>query len=92
VILQDCLVHKDNLLGGEGNGFKIAMKGLDGGRINIGTCSLGGAQRVFDLAVNYTKERKQFQKKLSDFQNTQFKLSEILIKIHSSRLMCMFFN
>ena len=75
------------LLGKQGEGFKIAMKGLDGGRLNIASCSLGAAQRCFDLAVAYTKERKQFGQRIADFQNTQFRLTEMAGKIHSSRLL-----
>ena len=61
-----------NRVGGEGEGFRIAMMGLDGGRLNIGACSLGGAQRCLDEAVKYTKERKQFGSPIADFQATQF--------------------
>lgn len=86
VIMEDCVVPKKNLLGNKGDGFKIAMKGLDGGRINIGSCSLGGAALAFDQALNYTQDRKQFGKKISDFQHTQFKLAEMATKLTTSRL------
>jgi alkylation response protein AidB-like acyl-CoA dehydrogenase len=66
-----------NRVGAEGEGFRIAMMGLDGGRLNIGACSLGGAQRCLDEAVNYTKERKQFGQAIADFQATQFTLSPL---------------
>ena len=66
-----------NRVGAEGEGFRIAMMGLDGGRINIGACSLGGAQRCLDEAVKYTKERKQFGHAIADFQATQFTLADM---------------
>lgn len=87
VIMEDCIVPKRNLIGKKGEGFKIAMKGLDGGRINIASCSLGGAALAFDQAFNYIQDRKQFGKKLSDFQHLQFKLAEMATKLTSSRLM-----
>jgi alkylation response protein AidB-like acyl-CoA dehydrogenase len=65
-------VPAENLVGAEGEGFRIAMMGLDGGRLNIGACSLGGAQRCIDEAVAYTKDRQQFGQSIADFQNTQF--------------------
>ena len=78
-------VPVENRVGGEGEGFRIAMAGLDGGRLNIGACSLGGAQRCLDEAVNYTKERKQFGKSISDFQNTQFMLADMATDLEASR-------
>ncbi|WP_339827302.1 acyl-CoA dehydrogenase family protein [uncultured Parasphingorhabdus sp.] len=78
-------VPVENRVGGEGEGFRIAMAGLDGGRLNIGACSLGGAQRCLDEAVNYTKERKQFGKAISDFQNTQFMLADMATDLEASR-------
>jgi len=75
----------ENRVGDEGEGFRIAMAGLDGGRLNIGACSLGGAQRCLDEAVNYTKERKQFGKAISDFQNTQFMLADMATDLEASR-------
>jgi alkylation response protein AidB-like acyl-CoA dehydrogenase len=87
VILENCKVPKENLLGKEGDGFKIAMSGLNGGRINIGSCSLGGAQKCLDLATNYVKERKQFGQTIASFQNTQFEIAKMLIKLEASRLM-----
>lgn len=79
-------VPKARLVGKEGEGFKIAMKGLDGGRINIASCSLGAAQRCVDLTVQYAKERKQFGNPLTEFQNTQFRLAEMAARVHGSRL------
>lgn len=74
-----------NRVGGEGEGFRIAMSGLDGGRLNIGACSLGGAQRCLDEAITYTKERKQFGKAISEFQNTQFTLADMATDLEASR-------
>jgi len=74
-----------NRVGGEGEGFRIAMMGLDGGRLNIGACSLGGAQRGLDEALNYTKERKQFGNALADFQNTQFMLADMETELQAAR-------
>lgn len=78
-------VPAENRVGDEGEGFRIAMSGLDGGRLNIGACSLGGAQRCLDEAVNYTKERKQFGKAIADFQNTQFMLADMATDLESAR-------
>ncbi len=78
-------VPAENRVGDEGEGFRIAMAGLDGGRLNIGACSLGGAQRCLDEAVAYTKERKQFGKAISDFQNTQFMLADMATDLEASR-------
>ncbi|MDD3798949.1 MAG: acyl-CoA dehydrogenase family protein [Novosphingobium sp.] len=85
LILEDARVPVENLLGAEGDGFKIAMIGIDGGRLNIGACSLGGAQRALDEAVAYTRERKQFGKAIADFQNTQFKLAEMAAELEAAR-------
>jgi alkylation response protein AidB-like acyl-CoA dehydrogenase len=85
VNFDNVLVPVENRVGGEGEGFRIAMAGLDGGRLNIGACSLGGAQRCLDEAVAYTKERKQFGKSISDFQNTQFMLADMATDLESSR-------
>ena len=73
VMFENCRVPAGNLIGAEGQGFKIAMAGLDGGRLNIGACSLGGAQFCLDRTVEYMKERKQFGSKLADFQALQFR-------------------
>jgi len=78
-------VPVDNLVGKEGDGFRIAMMGLDGGRLNIGACSLGGAQRCLDEAIAYTKERKQFGQAISDFQNTQFMLADMATELEAAR-------
>ncbi|HEX7875512.1 MAG TPA: acyl-CoA dehydrogenase family protein [Sphingobium sp.] len=78
-------VPAENLVGAEGEGFRIAMMGLDGGRLNIGACSLGGAQRCIDEAVAYTKERKQFGQSIADFQNTQFTLADMETELQAAR-------
>lgn len=85
LILEDARVPVENLVGGEGDGFKIAMTGIDGGRVNIGACSLGGAQRALDEAIAYTKDRKQFGKAIADFQNTQFKVAEMATELEAAR-------
>ncbi|MGC4252848.1 MAG: acyl-CoA dehydrogenase family protein [Sphingobium sp.] len=78
-------VPVENLVGSEGEGFRIAMMGLDGGRLNIGACSLGGAQRCIDEAVAYTKDRKQFGQAIADFQNTQFMLADMETELQAAR-------
>ncbi|RZF66164.1 acyl-CoA dehydrogenase [Sphingomonas populi] len=85
LILDNVRVPAENLLGAEGEGFKIAMSGLDGGRLNIGACSLGGAQRCLDEAVTYTKDRKQFGKAIAEFQNTQFTLADMVTDLEAAR-------
>jgi alkylation response protein AidB-like acyl-CoA dehydrogenase len=85
VIFEDARVPVGNLVGTEGDGFSIAMSGLDGGRLNIGACSLGGAQRCFDDAIEYVKERQQFGRSIGAFQNTQFMLAEMATELEASR-------
>ena len=85
VIFEDCRVPADNLLGQEGIGFKIAMAGLDGGRLNIGACSLGGAQSALDKALAYMKDRKAFGKKLNEFQALQFRLADMETELEAAR-------
>ena len=85
VIFDNVRVPAENLVGGEGEGFRIAMMGLDGGRLNIGACSLGGAQRCLDEAIRYTKERQQFGKAVADFQNTQFMLADMATELEAAR-------
>jgi len=74
-----------NRVGAEGEGFRIAMAGLDGGRLNIGACSLGGAQRCLDEAVNYTRERKQFGQAIAEFQSIQFTLADMETELQAAR-------
>jgi alkylation response protein AidB-like acyl-CoA dehydrogenase len=85
VIFDNCRVPAENLVGAEGDGFKFAMAGLDGGRINIGACSLGGAQRCLDEAIQYTKDRSQFGQAIADFQNTQFTLADMATDLEAAR-------
>lgn len=85
VILEEVRVPAENLVGGEGEGFRIAMMGLDGGRLNIGACSLGGAQRCLDETIRYTKDRQQFGKAVADFQNTQFTLADMATELEAAR-------
>ncbi len=85
VNFDEVRVPAENLVGGEGEGFRIAMMGLDGGRLNIGACSLGGAQRCLDEAVSYTRERKQFGQAIADFQNTQFMLADMETELQAAR-------
>ena len=85
LIFEDCRVPVANRVGGEGEGFRFAMAGLDGGRLNIGACSLGGAQRCLDEAVKYTKERQQFGQPIADFQNTQFMLADMATELEAAR-------
>ncbi|WP_026942268.1 acyl-CoA dehydrogenase family protein [Hellea balneolensis] len=87
VIMEDCRIPAENRVGAEGDGFKFAMSGLDGGRINIGACSLGGAQKALDASLQYTKDRKQFGKAISEFQNTQFMLADMATELEASRMM-----
>jgi alkylation response protein AidB-like acyl-CoA dehydrogenase len=85
VIFDNCRVPVANRIGAEGDGFKFAMAGLDGGRISIGACSLGGAQRCLDEAIAYVKDRSQFGKPIADFQNTQFQLADMATDLEASR-------
>jgi alkylation response protein AidB-like acyl-CoA dehydrogenase len=85
VNLDTVRVPVENMLGAEGQGFSIAMAGLDGGRLNIGACSLGGAQRALDETINYTRERQQFGSRIADFQNTQFVLADMETELQGAR-------
>jgi isobutyryl-CoA dehydrogenase len=87
VMFDDCRVPVTNLLGAEGQGFKIAMSALDGGRINIAACSLGGAQRCLDKTKQYMDERKQFGKKLNEFEALQFRFADMATELDAARLM-----
>lgn len=85
VIFENCRVPVANRLGPEGIGFKIAMAGLDGGRLNIGACSLGGAQNALDRALAYARERKAFGAPIADFQSLQFKLADMATELEAAR-------
>ncbi|WP_420561883.1 acyl-CoA dehydrogenase family protein [Tepidicaulis sp.] len=87
VIFEDARVPAANLLGTEGQGFKIAMSGLDGGRLNIGACSLGTARGALETARTYMKEREQFGRPLADFQALQFKLADMATELEAARLL-----
>jgi alkylation response protein AidB-like acyl-CoA dehydrogenase len=87
VILQACRVPVANRVGAEGEGFKIAMSGLDGGRLNIAACSLGGAQFCLERTIAYMKERKQFGTRLADFQALGFRIADYATELEASRLM-----
>ena len=87
VAFDDCRIPAANLLGKEGDGFRYAMMGLDGGRLNIAACSLGGARLALETTQAYVTTRKQFGKSLADFQNTQFKLADMATALEACRLM-----
>ena len=87
LIMEDCRIPKENLLGREGKGFALAMKTLDGGRVGIAAQAAGIAQGAIDEAVQYTKERKQFGRRISQFQNTQFQLANMQTKADAARLL-----
>ncbi|HEX4862212.1 MAG TPA: isobutyryl-CoA dehydrogenase [Rhizomicrobium sp.] len=87
VIFEDCRVPVANRIGAEGEGFRIAMSGLDGGRINIGACSVGTARAALEEAMAYVRDRKQFGRAIADFQVTQFKLADMATELEASRLM-----
>lgn len=87
VIFEDCRVPVANRIGAEGEGFRIAMMGLDGGRINIGACSVGTARAALEESKAYVADRKQFGRAIADFQATQFKLADMATELEASRLM-----
>jgi alkylation response protein AidB-like acyl-CoA dehydrogenase len=87
VIFEDARVPMGNRIGAEGDGFKIAMKGLDGGRINIGACSIGAARACFEAARAHMGVRSQFGRKLAEFQALQFKLADMATALEAARLM-----
>ena len=87
VMFENCRVPAENLIGAEGQGFKIAMAGLDGGRLNIAACSIGGAQFCLDRTVEYMRERKQFGTRLADFQALAFRVADYATELEAARLM-----
>jgi alkylation response protein AidB-like acyl-CoA dehydrogenase len=87
VNFENCRVPISNRIGAEGQGFKIAMAGLDGGRLNIGACSIGGAQFCLDRTVEYMKERRQFGSRLADFQALQFRVADFATELDAARLL-----
>jgi len=86
-MFENCRVPVANRLGAEGDGFKIAMMGLDGGRLNIAACSLGGARASLGAAQAYLGERSQFGQKLAEFQALQFRLADMATELDAARLM-----
>jgi alkylation response protein AidB-like acyl-CoA dehydrogenase len=87
VIMEGVRVPEANRVGAEGIGFKIAMAGLDGGRLNIGACSIGGGQAALDKAIAYMRERKAFGKRIADFQALQFRVADIATSLETARSM-----
>ena len=87
VIFEECRIPVANRIGAEGEGFKIAMKGLDGGRLNIGACSLGGGRECLKQAIEYTGQRRQFGQTIQSFQNTQFQLADMATELEAARLL-----
>jgi alkylation response protein AidB-like acyl-CoA dehydrogenase len=87
VMFENCRVPATNLIGAEGQGFRIAMAGLDGGRLNIAACSLGGAQFCLDRTIEYMKERRQFGSRLAEFQALQFRIADYATEIDAARLL-----
>ena len=87
VMFENCRVPVANRIGAEGHGFRIAMGGLDGGRLNIGACSLGGAQFCLDRTIDYMKERRQFGSRLADFQALQFRIADYATDLEAARLL-----
>ncbi len=87
VLFENCRVPVENRIGAEGQGFKIALAGLDGGRLNIGACSIGGAQFCLDRTIEYMKERRQFGSRLADFQALQFRVADYATELDAARLL-----
>ncbi|HXY90288.1 MAG TPA: acyl-CoA dehydrogenase family protein [Xanthobacteraceae bacterium] len=87
VNFENCRVSVENRIGPEGIGFKIAMAGLDGGRLNVGACSIGGAQFCLDRTIDYMRERKQFGMRLADFQALRFQIADYATELEAARLL-----
>ncbi|GAB4575281.1 MAG: isobutyryl-CoA dehydrogenase [Rhodothalassiaceae bacterium] len=87
VHFDNCRVPVANRVGEEGDGFRIAMQGLDGGRLNIGACSLGGARFALETTLSYVNERRQFGRAIADFQATQFRLADMATELEAARLL-----
>jgi alkylation response protein AidB-like acyl-CoA dehydrogenase len=87
VHFENCRIPAGNLVGSEGQGFRIAMAGLDGGRLNIGACSLGGAQFCLDQTVDYMRQRKQFGQPIADFQALRFRIADYATELEAARLL-----
>ena len=87
VLFDDCRVPVANRLGEEGQGFRIAMQALDGGRVNIAACSLGAARAALERALDYVRERRQFGQRIADFQATRFRLADMATELEAARLL-----
>jgi alkylation response protein AidB-like acyl-CoA dehydrogenase len=87
VIFDDCRIPAENRISEEGMGFRIAMSGLDGGRLNISACSIGGAQTALNMAQTYSGERKAFGKPIGQFQAIQFKLADMATELEAARML-----
>ena len=87
VTFENCRIPAVNMIGKEGAGFLYAMQGLDGGRLNIAACSLGGATEALERALEYAREREQFGQFVANFQATQFKLADMATKLEAARLL-----
>ncbi|HEY2134662.1 MAG TPA: acyl-CoA dehydrogenase family protein [Xanthobacteraceae bacterium] len=87
VMFENCRVPVENLMGAEAEGFRISMAGLDGGRLNIAACSIGGAQFCLDRTITYMRERKQFGSRLADFQALAFRIADYATELEAARLM-----
>ena len=87
LVFENCRIPKDNLLGEEGKGFKVAMKTLDGGRIGVAAQALGIAQGALDAAIDYARERIQFDTPISNFQGVQFQLADMATQVEAARLL-----
>jgi alkylation response protein AidB-like acyl-CoA dehydrogenase len=86
IILEDCRVPAFCRIGKEGQGFRYAMMGLDGGRLNIAACSLGGATEALERTLEYARQREQFGRPISEFQATQFKLADMATELEAARV------
>ncbi len=87
LMLDDCRIPERNRIGNEGDGFSVAMQGLNGGRVNIAACSLGGAAKALEESLKYTRSRKQFGKYICDFQANAFKLADMATELEAARLL-----
>ena len=87
VLFDDCRIPAENRIGAEGQGFRFAMRGLDGGRVNIAACSLGAARASLDDSRRYLGERRQFGRRLAEFQALQFRIADMATELEAARLM-----
>jgi acyl-CoA dehydrogenase len=87
IIFENCVVPEENLIGRKGSGFKIALKGIDAGRLAITAVAVGAASKLLDLSIEYSKKRKAFNKPISEFQAIKFKLADIATDIYAAKMM-----